>query len=157
MIDPFAQAAGWLHENYLVPLLYQSDLMAWEDIAYGWLLFALYGVAQVVLMLAICWPMERFRPLESWADRRAVGVDIFYTLLNRIGVMPLLTFVLFYQLQVGLNGFLTDQGFVSPTLERLFPVLMGRPVVTFVTGGIVCRTVSAGGMRCTPFIMRKKK
>jgi len=131
MTDPFSLAAGWLYENYLVPVLYQADLMAWEDIAYGWVLFALYGVAQVLLMLAICWPMERFARLETWPDRRAVAVDIGYTLLNRIGVMPLVTFVLFYQLQVWLNGFLTDQGFVSPTLERLFPVLMGRPIVTF--------------------------
>ncbi len=110
MTDPFALAAGWLHETYLVPLLYRADLMAWEDIGYGWLLFALYGVAQVALMLAICWPMERFRRLETWPDRRAVAVDVGYTLLSRIGVMPLMNFVLFYQLQVSLTGFLADHG-----------------------------------------------
>jgi sterol desaturase/sphingolipid hydroxylase (fatty acid hydroxylase superfamily) len=94
-------------------------------------LFALYGVAQVALMLALCWPMERFRRLETWPDTRAVTVDVFYTLLNRIGVMPLVTFVLFYQLQVWLNGFLTDHGYVPPTLEGFFPALMGKPALTF--------------------------
>ncbi len=132
MIDPFSAAAGWLHENYLLPTLYQLDMMEWDDIAYGWVLFALYGVAQVLLMLAICWPMEKFRRLENWPTRGAVSVDIFYTLLNRIGVMPLVTFVLFYQLQVWLTGTLTDHGYVPPTLEGLFPWLMGRQALSFV-------------------------
>jgi sterol desaturase/sphingolipid hydroxylase (fatty acid hydroxylase superfamily) len=132
MIDPFAAAAGWLHENWLLPVLYQFNMMEWDDIAYGWVLFALYGVAQVLLMLAVCWPMEKWRRLEHWPNRGAVSVDIFYTLLNRIGVMPLVTFVLFYQLQVWLNGALTDHGYVPPTLEGLVPWLMGRQAVTFV-------------------------
>ena len=131
MIDPFSFAAGRLHEAILVPLLYRLDMMQWEDVAYGWLLFALYGVAQVVLMLAVCWPMERFRKLETWPDQKAVTVDILYTLLSRIGVMPLVTFVLFYQLQVLLNGVLTDNGWVPPTLEGLVPALMGHQAVSF--------------------------
>jgi len=132
MVDPFSLLAGQLYESVLAPLLYRFDMMEWEDIAYGWLLFALYGVAQVVLMLAICWPMEKFRKLETWPDQKAVSVDIVYTLLSRIGIMPLVTFVLFYQLQVWLNGFLTDRGYVPPTLEGLFPFLMGRQALTFV-------------------------
>jgi len=132
MVDPFSLLAGQLYESVLAPLLYRFDMMEWEDIAYGWLLFALYGVAQVVLMLAICWPMEKFRKLETWPDQKAVSVDIVYTLLSRIGIMPLVTFVLFYQLQVWLNGFLTDRGYVPPTLEGLFPLLMGRQALTFV-------------------------
>jgi sterol desaturase/sphingolipid hydroxylase (fatty acid hydroxylase superfamily) len=132
MTDPFSTAAGLLHEHVMLPVLYRLDMMQWDDVAYGWILFALYGVAQVVLMLALCWPMERFRRLEHWPDNRAVTVDIFYTLINRIGVMPLVTFVLFYQLQVWLNGFLTDRGYVPPTLEGLFPWLMGRQAITFI-------------------------
>jgi sterol desaturase/sphingolipid hydroxylase (fatty acid hydroxylase superfamily) len=132
MVDPFSLVAGHLYESVVAPLLYRFDMMEWEDIAYGWLLFALYGVAQVGLMLAICWPMEKFRRLETWPDHKAVLVDIFYTLLSRIGVMPLVTFVLFYQLQVWLNGVLTDHGYVPPTLEGVFPFLMGRQALTFL-------------------------
>ncbi len=132
MTDPFSAAAGWLHEHLLLPLLYRLGMMQWDDVGYGWILFALYGVAQVVLMLSICWPMERLARLETWPDTRAVTVDIFYTLINRIGVMPLVTFVLFYQLQVWLNGFLTDRGYVPPTLEGIFPWLMGKQAISFV-------------------------
>ena len=132
MTDPFSSLAGYLSEAVLDPMLYRMDMMEWEDVAYGWLLFAIYGVAQVGLMLAICWPMERFARLETWPDRRAVAVDICYTLLSRIGVTPLVTFVLFYQLQVWLNGVLTDNGWVPLTLERVFPFLMGRQALSFI-------------------------
>ena len=132
MLDPFASAAGWLSEAAVVPLLYRFDVMQWEDIAYGWVLFALYGVAQVGLMLAICWPMERFARLERWPDHKAVTVDIFYTLLSRVGVMPLVTFVAFYQAQVWLSGWLTDRGYVPPTLEDVCPILLGHQWLSFV-------------------------
>ncbi len=131
MIDPFSLAAGWLHEHALLPLMFRLHIMAWEDVGFGWVLFALYGVAQVIATYAVCLPLERGWPLERWPDRRAVGTDILYTLISRIGVLPLVSFVLFYQLQVSLNGWLTDQGWVPPTLERLLPFLIGRQALSF--------------------------
>ena len=130
-MDPFTLAAGWLQEHLLVPALYALDLMDWEDVAFGWAIFAIYGVVQVAVTYAVCLPLERLRPLQVWPDRHAVGVDVLYTLVSRVGVFPLVTFVLFYQLQVSLNGFLTDHGWVPPTLERLVPALLGHPVLTF--------------------------
>jgi sterol desaturase/sphingolipid hydroxylase (fatty acid hydroxylase superfamily) len=132
MVDPFDITAGWIEEHALIPLLYQFDMMEWEDVSYGWALVAVYGVVQVMLTLAICLPLERWRPVERWPDNRAVAVDVFYTLLSRVGILPLVTFVLFYKLQVMLTGWLTDHGYVPPTLEGFFPFLLGRPVPTFL-------------------------
>jgi sterol desaturase/sphingolipid hydroxylase (fatty acid hydroxylase superfamily) len=128
---PFDFVAGWLQENLLLPLMYAANLMQWEDISFGWALFAVYGVAQVALTFAICLPLERWRPVERWPDSSAVAVDILYTLISRVGLLPLVTFVLFTRAQWTLNGWLTDQGWVPPTLERLFPFLLGQPVLTF--------------------------
>ena len=136
-MDPFDAAAGWLQEHLVIPMLYQFGLMQWEDVGYGWALFAIYGVAQVVITLAVCLPLERWRPVERWPDARAVVVDVFYTLVNRIGVLPLVTFVLFYQVQVWLSGWLTDHGTVPPTLERVAPGLLGHPVLTFVIYALI--------------------
>jgi sterol desaturase/sphingolipid hydroxylase (fatty acid hydroxylase superfamily) len=137
MQDPFDLTAGWLEEHLLIPILYQLGLMSWEDVAYNWALFALYGVAQVVLTLAICWPLERWRPVERWPNQDAVGTDIVYTLLNRIGVLPLVTYVLFYRMQVSLTGWMTDHDWVPPTLEGLFPRLLSHPVLTFVLYAVI--------------------
>ena len=131
MTAPFDFTAGWLQEHLMLPFLYAAGLMQWEDISFGWALFAVYGVAQVVITFAVCLPLERWRPVEHWPDARAVAVDVLYTLISRVGLLPLVTFVLFYKLQVMLNGFLADQGLIPPTLESFFPFLLGQPVVTF--------------------------
>jgi len=128
---PFDVAAGWLHMHLVLPLLYRLDMMQWEEIAFGWTLFAVYGAAQVVVTYAVCLPLERWRPVERWPDEKAVGVDILYTLISRVGLLPLVTFVVFYQVQVALNGWLTDHGIIPPTLEGFFPFLLGKPVLTF--------------------------
>lgn len=137
MGDPFDLAAGWLHEHLIIPVLYALGLMRWEELAAGWVLFAVYGAVQVALTLAICLPLEKWRPVERWPDNKAVGVDIFYTLLSRVGVLPLVTFVLFYQVQVAMNGWLTDHGWIPPMLERVFPALLGHPVLTFAIYAII--------------------
>ncbi len=131
MIDPFDAVAGWLQEYLLVPFLYEVGLMRWEDVSYGWALFAVYGACQVAITFAVCMPLEHWRPVERWPDKGAVWVDIIYTVLSRVGVLPVFTFVLFYQAQVMLNGTLADNGWVPPTLERLIPALLGQPVLTF--------------------------
>ena len=137
MTDPFDFLAGWIQEHLLIPLLYQSGLMSWEDVSYGWALFAVYGACQVALTLAVCMPLERWRPVERWPDQGAVIVDVIYTLLSRVGVLPLFTFVLFYRAQVTLNGWIADQGWVPPTLERLVPFLLGEQVLTFLVYAII--------------------
>jgi sterol desaturase/sphingolipid hydroxylase (fatty acid hydroxylase superfamily) len=137
MTDPFDTIAGWLQEHALIPLLWQFGWAEWEDISYGWALFAAYGVAQVALMYAVCVPLERWRPVERWPDQRAVATDILYTLISRVGVLPLVAFVCFYKLQVAFNGWLTDHGYVPPTLERLAPGLLGHPWITFLIYALI--------------------
>jgi sterol desaturase/sphingolipid hydroxylase (fatty acid hydroxylase superfamily) len=135
--DPFDLAAGWLQEHLLLPLLYRFGGMAWEDLSYGWALFAVYGAVQVAVTFAVCLPLERWRPLERWADNKAVLVDVIYTIVSRVGLLPLVTFVLFYQVQVAMNGWMADHGWVPPTLERLVPALLGKPVPTFLIYAVI--------------------
>ena len=137
MIALFDSVAGWLQETLLLPGLFALGLMEWEDVSFGWALFAVYGLVQVIVTFAICMPLERWRPVENWPDQKAVLVDVLYTLLSRVGLLPLITFVLFYKLQVALNGFIADLGFVPPTLERLFPVLYGQQIATFLLYAII--------------------
>ena len=137
MLDPLAYLAGLLQQYVLIPLLYRFDWMQWEDASFLWAIFALYGVAQVAVTYLICLPLERFRPLQRWPDRRAVGVDVLYTLVSRIGLFPVVTYFVFYQAQTAINGVLTDHGYVPPTLETLVPFLMGRPLLSFLIYAIV--------------------
>ena len=137
MQDPFDLTAGWLQEHLLIPLLYETGLMNWEDVSYGWALFAVYGAVQVAVTFAVCLPLEHWRPVERWPDSKAVWVDALYTVLSRVGILPFVTYVVFYRAQVWANGILADHGWVPPTLERLFPFLMGQQVLTFVVYAII--------------------
>ena len=134
---PFDFAAGWLQEHAVLPAMYQLGVMQWEEWSFGWSLFAVYGAAQVVAALTICWPLEHFWPIERWQSHKSEWVDVLYTMLNRVGFLPLITFVLFTQIQMSINGWLADQGLVAPTLERLAPWLIGMPVVSFVIYAMV--------------------
>jgi sterol desaturase/sphingolipid hydroxylase (fatty acid hydroxylase superfamily) len=137
MEDPFDLTAGWLQEHLLIPLLYQTGLMNWEDVSYGWALFAVYGAVQVAVTFAVCLPLEWWRPVERWPNSNAVWVDVVYTMVSRIGVLPFVTFVLFYRAQVEVNGMLADHGWVPPTLERLIPGLLGQQTLTFILYAII--------------------
>ncbi|MSP05279.1 MAG: sterol desaturase family protein [Acetobacteraceae bacterium] len=141
MIESLDLIAGWLQENLLLPLLYSAGLMVWEELSFGWALFAVYGAVQVALTFAVCVPLERWLPVERWADNKAVWVDVLYTVISRVGVLPLITFVLFWQAQTALNGFLTDHGWVPPTLERIFPSLLGQQILTFILYAIILDAV----------------
>ena len=128
---PFEFVDCLMQVHAVLPLLYWLDLMQWEDLAYGWTLFAVYGLAQVIVTFAVCLPLERWRPIERWPDQKAVAVDALYTVISRVGLLPLVTFVAFYQLQTALGGWMADHDLVPPTLERVFPGLLGQPALTF--------------------------
>ena len=131
MTDPFMAVAGWLQQNAVLPVMYRFGWMQWEDLAFGWALFAVYGLCQVIVTFAVCMPLEYLRPVERWGNARAVFTDVFYTVLSRVGLLPIVTFVGFYEVQVHVSGFLVDHGWVPPTLELLIPGLLGHQVVTF--------------------------
>lgn len=137
MRNPLDLLAGWLQEHAVVPALYHLGLMRWEEMSFGWLLFAVYGAVQVAVTYAVCVPLEQWRPVEHWPDRKAVSVDILYTLISRVGILPLFTFVLFYQAQVALNGWLADNGWVPPMLELWVPALQGHATITFICYAII--------------------
>lgn len=137
MMDPFGFIADRLQSDLLVPLLYRLGWMQWQELAFGWALFAVYGALQVALMFVVCLPLERWRPVERWPDARPVFTDIFYTLLSRVGLLPLVTFVAFYHVQIWFTGWLLDLGWMPPTLETFIPGLIGHPLMTFVIYAVI--------------------
>ena len=127
----FSNLAGIMDQNLVLPVLYHFHWMEWDDLAFDWCLICVYGLFAVILTYAICWPAEKLFPIERWDNQKAVLTDVFYTLLNRVGVVPIITFLLFYEVQTIFTGWLVDAGFIPPTLEELIPPLFGHPFLTF--------------------------
>ncbi len=76
-------------------------------------------------------------PGRALARQQGGLVDVAYTVLSRVGILPFVTYVLFYRAQVSVSGWMTDHGWVPPTLEGLFPFLLGQQVLTFVLYAII--------------------
>lgn len=122
---------GWIFETLLQPVLYASDMMNIADEMLEWVDFALFSIFGILVIYLVCRPLEALRPVEPVTDRRAIRTDIIYTLLARLGIFPLLAFILLSALQSRLQGLLAETGFVTPTLESLFPFLHQAPLLTF--------------------------
>ena len=127
----FTTVHAWLFEAWVQPLLYTLGLMAYAEPAFEALEVALYGVLEIGLMVLLLRPLEAWRPAEQWTDRRAVWVDVLYTFLHRLGLVPLAVFLLLEPLARALDGSLRLAGYIPPSLEELLPWLANQPLVSF--------------------------
>ena len=133
----FSAIAGWLDQVLILPLLYRFGWMEWEELSFDWMLICVYGAFALLVTYALCWPLEAWRPIERWESRKTVLVDMFYTVLARVGILPIVSFLLFYQVQVAVSGFVVAHGYIPPTLETLIPPLFGHPVAVFFAYALI--------------------
>lgn len=127
--DLYDRATGWLFETVLQPAMYALGLMDWADEAFHWMDFFVFGAIQVAVVVAVCRPLEMWRPVERHANGRLVWTDVAYTLLTRLGILPMIGFVLFFAVGTRIEALIADSGFVPPTLETFLPFLREWPVL----------------------------
>lgn len=99
--DQFGALQQLLFEHVVQPVLFGLGLGNLLEDAFdatGWLLV---GLAQLLVMLAVLWPLQRWRPVEPVTDRKAVRVDILYTLIHRLGLFRV---ALFFSIEPVLDG-----------------------------------------------------
>jgi sterol desaturase/sphingolipid hydroxylase (fatty acid hydroxylase superfamily) len=132
LIDWFGTMQQGLYEALIQPLALAVGVDNLLEQAYegtGWLLA---GLVQIGLMLALIAPLEKMIPVERWADRRAVRVDVIYTLIHRLGLFKL---VMFFTLENGLDGvwgWLRVQGVPTFHLDQVWPGVTDGAWASFV-------------------------
>ncbi|MBL8518827.1 MAG: sterol desaturase family protein [Betaproteobacteria bacterium] len=133
----FALAHQWLFESAVQPVMFALGFASWTEPAFNATEIFLIGAIEITLLALILGSLERWKPVERWANdaiaRRDVRIDVIYTFLNRLGVVPLLIFFLLLPLIDGLDGWLRMQGFIPPKLEDALPWLNAHPLVSFAT------------------------
>lgn len=133
LLDAYHATLGWMFEAAIIPALYAMGAVSWAEDVFQWLEFAVLGLLTVAVIYTICRPLEAWRPVERWTgSSAAVRTDIFYTFLARLGLLPMLAFVLFASMQAWWEGSVADSGFIPPTLESLVPWLRGHPLVALL-------------------------
>ncbi|MBQ0961231.1 sterol desaturase family protein [Ideonella sp. 4Y11] len=114
----FGDAQQALFEGVVQPLLFHAGLGSFISDGFdatGWLLV---GLLQITAMLLLIAPLQRWRPDEAPAAtpqaraerRRAVRVDVLYTLIHRLGLFRVALFFAVDPLFNALFGWLAVHG-----------------------------------------------
>ena len=131
-IHAFAAVHSWLFMTVVEPILFRFDGAGVMEQAYDGTEFFLLGLLQIVVLYAILRPLEAWLPAERWTDRRAVGVDVIYTFLHRLGLFSLALFFVLDPLVDQLAGVLRLEGVSNFNLDDLWPGVTSVPLVAFV-------------------------
>jgi sterol desaturase/sphingolipid hydroxylase (fatty acid hydroxylase superfamily) len=126
------EAQGTIFEGAIQPGLYRLGLIDWSEDVFDGVGFVLFGALAVALAYGLFRPLELWRPVERWAERRAVRTDVVYTLVHKLGVVPAIIFLLLTPIGVAVDGYLRFKGYIPPTLEQLIAPLRAWPFVTFL-------------------------
>lgn len=119
-------------ESVVQPLVFRLGMVTWLEASFDATEIFLVGAFEVALLAVVLGALEKRRPVEVWADRHPVRVDILYTLLVRLGVLPLAIFFLLLPVVDGLDGWLRLHDIIPPKLEDAFPVLFAHPFLSFL-------------------------
>ena len=132
MQDQFSVVQQWLFETVVQPIAFELGAGNLLEDAYngtGWLVM---GLLQIVVLLAVIGPMQRRWPVEPLTGRRAIRVDLLYTLIHRLGLFKL---VMFFTAENWLEsgiGQLRTQGLPTFHLDQLWPGVTDGALVSFV-------------------------
>ena len=128
----FGQAQQALYEGAVQPVLFAAGMANLMEDAYeatGWLLI---GLLQLLVMVGVIAPLQRWKPVEPVLDRHAIRVDMLYTLLHRLGLFRVALFFTTEPLWNALFGQLHVWGMPSLQMDSLWPGVTDIPWVSFV-------------------------
>jgi sterol desaturase/sphingolipid hydroxylase (fatty acid hydroxylase superfamily) len=122
---------AWLFSELMQPALYTLGLMNYWDEAYAGTEIVLLGMIEIALLALIVLPLQRVMPAETKQDGAAIRTDFIYTLINRLGLLPLITFALLFPLESELDSLSHEMGWPRLTLEGLAPWFIEHQFAAF--------------------------
>jgi len=128
----FTDAQAWLFESMVQPTLFSLGAMRFQEEGFVAVEWFLLGIFQVVALYVLLRPLERLAPAEQWSDRDQTRVDVLYTLLNRLGLIPLGLFLLLSPLLDDAAAGLRDVGFTPFQLENAWAGVADVPIIAFL-------------------------
>jgi sterol desaturase/sphingolipid hydroxylase (fatty acid hydroxylase superfamily) len=131
-VERFGDLQQWLFERAFQPLMFALGQGAFLEQGYdatGWLLVGLLQIGVMVGGFAL---LERWRPVETLADRRAVRVDMLYTLIHRLGLVRVVLFFTLDPLWDTVVGDLRVLGLPTFHVDALWPGVTDIAWVSFL-------------------------
>lgn len=130
--DLFSAAQQWLFEAAVQPAMFALGMGNLLEDGYDATAWFMVGVIQVVILLAIIGPLQRWRPVEPVTDRTTIRTDVLYTLIHRLGLFRI---ALFFTLDPWFDeafGALRTAGYGTFHLDQLWPGVTDHAVVSLL-------------------------
>jgi sterol desaturase/sphingolipid hydroxylase (fatty acid hydroxylase superfamily) len=128
----FAALQDRVFETAVLPAMYAMDLGGYAEQAFDWTEIFLIGAIEILLLAIFMGALEKWRPLEVHSSTGEKKIDVIYTLINRLGFVPLAIFLLLMPLVGGLDSWLRMQNIIPPKLEDALPFLHDSPLLSFI-------------------------
>jgi len=132
LVDLWIAAQTWLFETFVSPVLFQFNLMDWFDEAFDAVEIVMLGIVQILVIALVMRPLEKLSPLEVPKENRLFAVDRIYTVLNKLGLIPLVVFILAYPITNGIEHQVRVWGFAPPRIEKVVPWLRDNALASFL-------------------------
>jgi sterol desaturase/sphingolipid hydroxylase (fatty acid hydroxylase superfamily) len=132
LLELWIGVQNWIFETLVSPLLFEFGLMAWFEPAFNAIEFVMLGMVQIAVIALVMRFVERRLSKDSNTDKRLIGVDRIYTALNKLGVVPLIVFVVAYPLTQAIEQQVRVWGVAPPRVEHLVPWLYEHPLASFL-------------------------
>lgn len=130
--NSFAALQDRVFETAILPLVYATGLGGYAEQAFDWTEIFLIGAIEILLLAIFLGVLEKWRPLELHTNSGEKKIDVIYTLINRLGLVPLAIFLLLLPLVDGLDSWMRMQNIIPPKLEDALPFLHDSPFLSFV-------------------------
>ena len=132
LVQIFGEAQQYLFEGVVQPFLFHAGMANLLEDGYaatGWLLV---GLIQIIIMMGIIVPLQRWKPVEAVVDRKAIRVDIIYTLIHRLGLFRLALFFTIDPMWDAVMGKLHVWGFPAFHLDDIWPGVTDNAWVSLI-------------------------
>lgn len=133
LVDVWVNVQTWLFETFVGPVLFRFGLMAWYEPGFNAVEYVMLGAVQIAIIALGMRFIEKRWPLEPpGKDDRLIGVDQVYTVLNKLGIVPLAIFIVTYPVVQEIELTMRSWGYAPPRLERLLPWIGDNDLLSFL-------------------------
>ena len=132
--EQFAALHGHVFETGVLPIVHALGLGGYAEQAFDGTEVFLIGAIEITLLAAVLGAVEKLRPVEAQSDDVATSakkIDVMYTMLHRLGFVPLLMFLLLVPIVDAIDGSLRMHDIIPFKLEDGLPFLNDSPWLSF--------------------------
>ena len=132
--EQFAALHGHVFESGVLPIVHALGLGGYAEQAFDGTEFFLIGAIEITVLAVVLGAVEKLRPVEAQIGEAATSakkIDVIYTMLHRLGFVPLLMFLLLVPIVDAIDGSLRMHDIIPFKLEDALPFLNSSPWLSF--------------------------